>query len=198
MGHPSGFLNHERKSYSYLPVDQRVKSWKEFAIPLAAEELATQGSRCMDCGIPFCHATGCPVYNLIPEWNDLVYRGDWREALVRLEMTNNLPEVTGRLCPAPCEASCTLAINSSPVTIKQIELAIVERGFAEGWVVPRPPAALTGRRVAIVGSVFGGSIPMILIRKGMPVYKARMTAMLPVPAGVATAQMVSGRWTMDD
>ncbi len=152
MGHPSGFLNHERKSYSYLPVDQRVKSWKEFAIPLAAEELATQGSRCMDCGIPFCHATGCPVYNLIPEWNDLVYRGDWREALVRLEMTNNLPEMTGRLCPAPCETSCTLASNLSPVTIKQIELAIVERGFAAGWVVPQPPAALTGRRVAVVGS----------------------------------------------
>ena len=106
----------------------------------------------MDCGIPFCHATGCPVYNLIPEWNDLVYRGDWKEALVRLEMTNNLPEVTGRLCPAPCEASCTLSINTSPVTIKQIELAIIERGFAEGWVVPRPPTTLTGKKVAVVGS----------------------------------------------
>ena len=94
MGHPSGFLDHERKSYSYLPVDQRVKTWKEFTIPLADEELAQQGARCMDCGIPFCHATGCPVYNLIPEWNDLVYKGDWREALVRLEMTNNLSEVT--------------------------------------------------------------------------------------------------------
>ena len=152
MGHPSGFLDHERKSYAYLPVDRRVASWKEFTVPLADDELAEQGARCMDCGIPFCHATGCPVYNLIPEWNDLVYRDDWREALVRLEMTNNLPEVTGRLCPAPCETSCTLSINASPVTIKQIELAIVERGFAEGWIVPRPPATLTGRSVAIVGS----------------------------------------------
>jgi glutamate synthase (NADPH) small chain len=152
MGHPSGFLDHERKSYASLPVDRRVASWKEFTIPLADAELAEQGARCMDCGIPFCHATGCPVYNLIPEWNDLVYRDDWHEALVRLEMTNNLPEVTGRLCPAPCEASCTLSINASPVTIKQIELAIVERGFAEGWIVPRPPAVLTGRSVAIVGS----------------------------------------------
>jgi glutamate synthase (NADPH) small chain len=152
MGHPSGFLDHERKSYAYLPVDQRVASWKEFTVPLANAELSQQGARCMDCGIPFCHSTGCPVYNLIPEWNDLVYRDDWREALVRLEMTNNLPEVTGRLCPAPCEASCTLSINASPVTIKQIELAIVERGFAEGWIVPRPPTTLTGRTVAIVGS----------------------------------------------
>jgi glutamate synthase (NADPH/NADH) small chain len=152
MGHPSGFLDRERKSYAYLPVDKRVASWKEFTIPLSDAELSEQGSRCMDCGIPFCHATGCPVYNLIPEWNDLVYRGDWREALVRLEMTNNLPEVTGRLCPAPCEASCTLSINASPVTIKQIELAIVERGFAEGWIVPRPPTTLSGRTVAIVGS----------------------------------------------
>jgi glutamate synthase (NADPH/NADH) small chain len=152
MGHPSGFLNHERVSYTYLPVDQRVKIWKEFSVPVSDEELARQGARCMDCGIPFCHTTGCPVYNLIPEWNDLVYRDDWREALVRLEMTNNLPEVTGRICPAPCEASCTLAINTSPVTIKQIELAVVERGFAEGWIVPRPPASLTGRRVAVVGS----------------------------------------------
>ncbi len=152
MGHPSGFLDNERKNYSYLPIDERVKTWKEFTIPVAEEELAKQGARCMDCGIPFCHATGCPVYNLIPEWNDLVYKGDWKEALVRLEMTNNLPEVTGRLCPAPCEASCTLSINTSPVTIKQIELAVIERGFSEGWVVPRPPTTLTGKKVAVVGS----------------------------------------------
>ena len=152
MGHPSGFLDHARVSYGLLPVDERVKSWREFTIPVPEAELSRQGSRCMDCGIPFCHSTGCPVYNLIPEWNDLVYKGDWKEALIRLEMTNNLPEVTGRICPAPCESSCTLAINTSPVTIKQIELAIVERGFTEGWVVPRPPARLTGQRVAVVGS----------------------------------------------
>ncbi|HEY9593320.1 MAG TPA: glutamate synthase subunit beta [Spirochaetia bacterium] len=152
MGHPSGFLDTPRVSSHYLPVDERVKTWKEFTIPLPDAELAKQGSRCMDCGIPFCHSTGCPVYNLIPEWNDLVYRDDWREALTRLEMTNNLPEVTGRICPAPCETSCTLSINTSPVTIKQIELAIVERGFAEGWIQPRPPSKLSGRRVAVVGS----------------------------------------------
>jgi glutamate synthase (NADPH) small chain len=152
MGHPSGFLDHNRVSAHYLSPEERVKSWKEFTHALPEAELQEQGARCMDCGIPFCHATGCPVYNLIPEWNDLVYKGDWREALIRLEMTNNLPEVTGRICPAPCEASCTLAINTDAVTIKQIELAIIERGFAEGWVVPRPPAALTGKRVAVVGS----------------------------------------------
>jgi len=152
MGNPTGFIDHPRVSGHYLPVEERVKTWKEFTIPVPEAELSRQGSRCMDCGIPFCHSTGCPVYNLIPEWNDLVYRGEWKEALQRLELTNNLPEVTGRVCPAPCEASCTLSINSSPVTIKQIELAIAERGFAEGWVVPRPPAHLTGKRVAVIGS----------------------------------------------
>ncbi|HUI72346.1 MAG TPA: glutamate synthase subunit beta [Spirochaetia bacterium] len=152
MGHPSGFLQFDRKTGHYLPPEERVKTWKEFTETLPDEELSRQGARCMDCGIPFCHSTGCPVYNLIPEWNDLVYHGDWREALVRLEMTNNLPEITGRICPAPCEASCTLAINSNPVTIKQLELAIIERGFSEGWVEPHPPRTLTGKRVAVVGS----------------------------------------------
>jgi len=152
MGHPSGFLNFERKTGHYSSPDERVKTWKEFTDTLPDEELSRQGARCMDCGIPFCHSTGCPVYNLIPEWNDLVYHGEWREALVRLEMTNNLPEITGRVCPAPCEASCTLAINTSPVTIKQLEYAIIERGFQEGWVQPQPPRTLTGKRVAVVGS----------------------------------------------
>lgn len=152
MGHPTGFLDIPRISFTNLPVDERVKNWREFTVPVPDAELARQGARCMDCGIPYCHAAGCPVYNLIPEWNDLVYRDDWRGALVRLEMTNNLPEVTGRICPAPCETSCTLSINANPVTIKQIELAIIERGFTEGWVVPRPPTRLTGRRVAVVGS----------------------------------------------
>jgi glutamate synthase (NADPH/NADH) small chain len=152
MGHPSGFLQFERRNGHYLSSKERVKTWKEFTETLPDEELAKQGARCMDCGIPFCHSTGCPVYNLIPEWNDLVYHGEWRDALVRLEMTNNLPEITGRICPAPCEASCTLAINTSPVTIKQLELAIIERGFSEGWVEPRPPRTLSGKRVAIVGS----------------------------------------------
>ena len=152
MGHVTGFLDVPRVASGYLPVAERLKSWREFLVMPSEEELRRQGSRCMDCGIPYCHAMGCPVYNLIPEWNDLVYRGEWREAFVRLEMTINLPEITGRVCPAPCETACTLSVNSAPVTIKQIELAIVERGFAEGWAVQRPPRTLTGRRVAVVGS----------------------------------------------
>jgi glutamate synthase (NADPH) small chain len=152
MGHPTGFLDAPRVSSTTLPVDERVRNWREFTVAVPDAELARQGSRCMDCGVPYCHALGCPLGNLIPEWNDLVYRGDWRGALTRLEMTNPLPEVTGRICPAPCEASCTLSINSSPVTIKCIERAIVERGFADGAVTPRPPSAPTGRRVAVVGS----------------------------------------------
>jgi glutamate synthase (NADPH/NADH) small chain len=152
MGHVTGFLDWPRVGPSYLPVSERLKNWKEFIVQPPDEVLRAQGSRCMDCGIPYCHAMGCPVYNLIPEWNDLVYRGEWREAFLRLDLTNNLPEITGRVCPAPCETSCTLAINSSPVTIKAIELSIIERAFASGWVVPRPPRALTGRSVAVVGS----------------------------------------------
>jgi glutamate synthase (NADPH/NADH) small chain len=137
---------------SYLPVAQRLTNWKEFTSPQPEDVLRTQGSRCMDCGIPYCQAVGCPVYNLIPEWNDLVSQGEWQDAWDRLEATNNLPEITGRICPAPCEPACTLAVNSYAVTIQQIELAIVERAFASGWVVPRPPQTLSGRTVAVVGS----------------------------------------------
>jgi glutamate synthase (NADPH/NADH) small chain len=152
MGRVTGFLDLARKDAGRLPVGQRLAGWSEFAVPLGEAELCDQGARCMDCGIPWCHAMGCPVVNLIPEWNDLVCRGEWREALVRLEMTNNLPEVTGRVCPAPCEASCTLSINAAPVTIRQIELAIVERGWSEGWIVPRPARSPSGRTVAVIGS----------------------------------------------
>jgi glutamate synthase (NADPH/NADH) small chain len=133
-------------------VQERIKDYNDVVVQRPPESLEDQGARCMDCGIPFCHSLGCPVYNLIPEWNDLVYRGRWKEAFERLEMTNNLPEVTGRVCPAPCETSCTLSINTAPVTIKQIELAIIERAFAEGWVVPRPPRFETGKRIAVIGS----------------------------------------------
>ncbi|MBD3347220.1 MAG: glutamate synthase small subunit [Chitinivibrionales bacterium] len=152
MGKPTGFMNYERRAPVYKPADERIHNYEEFVILQPTEEIQTQGARCMDCGIPFCHAMGCPVYNLIPEWNDLVYRGKWEEAYYRLEMTNTLPEVTGRICPAPCEAACTLSINTSPVTIKQIELAIIERAFKEGWVVPRPPSVETGKKVAVIGS----------------------------------------------
>ena len=152
MGKPTGFLDYPREAASYRPVQERVRDYREFVVPLPVVRMETQGARCMDCAVPFCHTTGCPVQNLIPEWNHLVHEGDWREALVRLELTNNLPEITGRVCPAPCETACTLSINTSPVTIKQIELAIIERGFAEGWIVPRPPKQETGKCVAVVGS----------------------------------------------
>lgn len=152
MGKTNGFLEYKRVTGSYLPASERLKNYNEFAIPVTADELKNQGARCMDCGIPYCHAVGCPIYNLIPEWNDCIYKGEWRDALLRLELTNNLPEITGRICPAPCEAACTLSYNSAPVTIKQIELAIIENGFKQGLIVPRPPRKETGKKIAIIGS----------------------------------------------
>ncbi|MDP1750190.1 MAG: glutamate synthase subunit beta [Reyranella sp.] len=151
MGLPTGFLEIERKDRPYEKVEKRLKSWKEFVLPLPPAEIGKQGARCMDCGIPFCH-NGCPVNNLIPDWNDLVRRDRWQDALEMLHSTNNFPEFTGRICPAPCEAACTLNIDDNPVTIKSIECAIVDRGWEEGWVVPLVPAKKTGKRVAVVGS----------------------------------------------
>ncbi|MBN1686421.1 MAG: glutamate synthase subunit beta [Spirochaetales bacterium] len=152
MGKPTGFVEYPRLIVEERPVEARVKDYREIVLSPSFESIEQEGARCMDCGTPYCHALGCPVVNLIPEWNDAVYKGLWREAWERLELTNNFPEVTGRICPAPCEAACTLSINSAPVSIKKIELAIIERAFEEGWVVPRPPSRETGRRVAIVGS----------------------------------------------
>ena len=151
MGKPTGFLEVERADRGYDKPAVRKQSWKEFVKPLPAPVLHAQASRCMDCGIPFCHE-GCPVNNLIPDWNSLVYRDQWRQALVTLHSTNNVPEFTGRICPAPCEASCTLNIDDNPVTIKTIECAIVDRGWEEGWITPQLPARRTGKRVAVVGS----------------------------------------------
>jgi glutamate synthase (NADPH/NADH) small chain len=151
MGKVTGFLEFERSDRHYEPVEQRIRHWREFVLPLPEPETARQAARCMNCGIPYCH-TGCPVNNQIPDWNDLVYSGAWREASRNLHSTNNFPEFTGRVCPAPCEASCTLNIDDNPVTIKTIECAIVDRAFAEGWVKPEPPAATTGKSVGIVGS----------------------------------------------
>jgi len=160
MGNPKGFLEFARE----LPLDrdalQRIRDWNEFHEHMDEKKLRDQGARCMDCGIPFCHtgtllsgmASGCPINNLIPEWNDLVYRGLWQEALERLHKTNNFPEFTGRVCPAPCEGSCVLGINSPPVTIKNIECAIIDHGWEHGWVVPAPPRKRTGKKVAVVGS----------------------------------------------
>jgi len=153
MGKPTGFREYERQDVPYRLPSARVGDFGEIYTNPLEEHLRTQGARCMDCGVPFCMSgTGCPIDNLIPEWNDLVYRGRWRDALDRLHKTNNFPEFTGRACPAPCEGACVLGIIEPPVTIKNIENAIIDRGFAEGWVKPNPPAARTGKRVAIVGS----------------------------------------------
>src|SRR3954467_1175222 len=151
MGLVTGFLEIERKDRPYEKVESRLKTWKEFIHPLPPAEGGRQGARCMDCGIPFCHS-GCPVNNIIPEWNELVRRDRWRDALEVLHSTNNFPEFTGRICPAPCEASCTLNIDDNPVTIKSIECAIVDRGWEEGWIQPLLPAKKTGKRGAVVGS----------------------------------------------
>ena len=151
MGKPTGFLEVERKDRSYTAPEERLKHWNEFIVPLAKEEIRDQAARCMACGIPFCH-NGCPVNNIIPDWNHLVYEDDWKTALETLHSTNNFPEFTGRVCPAPCEASCTLNIIDTPVTIKSIECEIVDRGWREGWIEPQVPARKTGKRVAVVGS----------------------------------------------
>jgi NAD(P)H-dependent glutamate synthase small subunit len=173
MGKPTGFIEFTRE----LPADrdplERIKDWKEFHLHMPVEGLKKQGSRCMDCGIPFCHsgtlisgmASGCPINNLIPEWNDLVYRGLWREALDRLHKTNNFPEFTGRVCPAPCEGSCVLGINEPPVTIKNIEVSIIDKGWEEGWVKPEPPEKRTGKKVAVIGSGPAGLSAAVQLNK---------------------------------
>jgi len=151
MGKVSGFLEYTREMPTRRAPAERIKDWFEIYQPFPEENLKTQGARCMDCGVPFCH-TGCPLTNLIPDWNDLVYRGKWREAVRQLHATNNFPEFTGRICPAPCEAACVLGINEPPVTIKHIEKTIIDRAFAEGFIKPEPAAVKTGRRIAVIGS----------------------------------------------
>ena len=151
MGKVTGFLEFERLEEGYEPVPQRLKTWKEFVIGLSEEQSKVQSARCMDCGTPFCNS-GCPVNNIIPDFNDLVYQGDWRSAIEVLHSTNNFPEFTGRVCPAPCEAACTLNVNDDPVGIKSIEHAIIDRAWAEGWVTPQPPVAKSGKTVAVIGS----------------------------------------------
>ncbi len=151
MGDATGFLKHDRENPTRRPVPVRLRDWKEVYEPFAAEKLQVQASRCMDCGIPFCN-NGCPLGNLIPDWNDLVYRNHWQDAIERLHATNNFPEFTGRLCPAPCESACVLGINEDPVTIKQVEVSIVDRAWDEGWITPQIPNHSTGKRIAVIGS----------------------------------------------
>src|SRR5882757_797086 len=151
MADPKGFLTTPRETPKSRPVDLRLMDWREVYEDFASTKLQKQAGRCMDCGIPFCHQ-GCPLGNLIPDWNDLVYRDHWQDAIERLHATNNFPEFTGTLCPAPCEAACVLGINSDPVAIKRVEIEIIDRAWDEGWVTPQPPASLTGRKVAVIGS----------------------------------------------
>src|ERR1051325_7762059 len=151
MGKPTGFIEIQRKKQPTRPVEERIHDWHEVYLAYGTGDLEAQGARCMDCGIPFCHQ-GCPLGNLIPDWNDLVYRDKWQAAIDRLHATNNFPEFTGRLCPAPCEGSCVLGINDDPVTIKSIEVSIIHRAFDEGWVTAQPPETRTRRSVAVVGS----------------------------------------------
>ena len=153
MGKLTGFKEYDREAVPYRDPVQRANDFLEIFTPADVDQLQIQGARCMDCGVPFCQsATGCPIDNLIPEWNDMVYEGHWQDALDRLHKTNNFPEFTGRTCPAPCEGACVLGITDPPVTIKNIENAIIDRGWAEGWIRPEPPDTRTGKRVAIVGS----------------------------------------------
>ena len=164
MGKATGFIEYERRPIPDRPPLERIKDWNEIHEHFEEDKVVTQGARCMDCGTPYCHtgillsnmASGCPINNLIPEWNDLVYKGKWREALDRLHKTNNFPEFTGRVCPAPCEGSCVLGVIEPPVTIKSIECAIIDKGFEEGWLTPCPPKTRTTKKVAVVGSVPAG------------------------------------------
>ncbi|GIU80295.1 MAG: dihydropyrimidine dehydrogenase subunit A [Bryobacteraceae bacterium] len=166
MGKPTGFMEYQRESFGRRPVEERVRDWFEVYVPLPEDRVRKQGARCMDCGVPFCH-TGCPLTNLIPDWNDLVYKGRWREAIRELHATNNFPEFTSRICPAPCESACVLGINEPPVSIKAIERAIIDRAWAEGWIQPEPPLERTGKRVAVVGSGPAGlAAAQQLARKG--------------------------------
>jgi len=152
MGDSKAFLNLSRQEVGHRPVEERVHDFRELELPLSPEQIRQQAGRCADCGIPFCHGTGCPLKNCIPDFNELVYKDRWEEACRNLHSTNNFPEITGRICPAPCEASCTLALNDEPVLIRHIEYKIVERGFEQGWIKPLPPATKTGKRVAVIGS----------------------------------------------
>jgi len=152
MGEVKGFLKYNRQPTGYRPVEERIHDFEELELPLTPEQIFQQAARCMDCGIPFCHGVGCPLKNFVPDLNDLIYHNRWRQACELLHSTNNFPEFTGRVCPAPCETACTLAISDQPVLIRHIEYQIVERGFAEGWIRPIPAVKKTGKKVAIIGS----------------------------------------------
>ena len=180
MAKPTGFIEFERKGPPSRPVAERVGDWLEYYEEMPAKQLNEQAARCMDCGVPFCHQ-GCPLGNIIPDWNDLVYRGHWRDAIERLHATNNFPEFTGRLCPAPCEAACVLAINDDPVTIKQVEVRIIERAWEEGWIHPEPPQQRTERRVRARRR----AVPVDRLHPVQHCFSHAQQAPAPVAAGIA-------------
>jgi glutamate synthase (NADPH/NADH) small chain len=192
MGKVTGFLEYGRVEETYAPVETRVKHYKEFVLALKEDDAKIQGARCMDCGIPFCN-NGCPVNNIIPDFNDLVYRGDWKNAWHVLDSTNNFPEFTGRICPAPCEAACTLNFNDDPVGIKSIEHAIVDRAWSEGWVVPRPAKTRTGKTVAVVGSGPAGLAAAQQLARALPrlSFSTRRTT---ASAGSCATAFPTSRW----
>jgi len=167
MGESKGFLKYKRREVGHRPVEQRVHDFAEIDLPLSPDQIHQQAARCMDCGIPFCHGVGCPLKNCIPDLNELIYKGKWEQACQLLHSTNNFPEITGRVCPAPCEAACTLSINDDPVLIRHIEYQIVERGFEKGWIRPQPAAKNTKKRIAVVGSGPAGlAVAQQLVRAG--------------------------------
>ena len=193
MGKVTGFLEIDRRDRRYAPASDRIRHYNEFVIPLSEEATRDQAARCMDCGIPYCH-NGCPVNNQIPDWNDLVYRGDWEEAARNLHSTNNFPEFTGRICPAPCEASCTLNLIDDPVTIKTIECAIVDRALGEGWIKPEPPAQKTGKKIAVVGSGPAGlACAQQLARAGHEVHRLREKRQARRPAALRHPRLQDGK-----
>ena len=191
MGKTTGFLEVERVDPNKRPVTERVKDYREFELPIVKETLQGQGARCMDCGIPFCN-TGCPLGNLIPDWNDFVYKDDLKLASIALHSTNNFPEVTGRICPAPCEAACVLGINDDPVAIKLIERSIADRAFAEGLIVPEPPRLKTGKRVAVVGSGPAGMAAAQQLRA--PATTSRCSSATTASGGCSLTASPISRW----
>src|SRR5258708_2899931 len=194
MGKVTGFLEYTRELPQRRPVTERINDWFEIYQKFPEENIRQQGARCMDCGVPFCH-NGCPVNNIIPDWNDLVYKGRWREAVRVLHATNNFPEFTGRICPAPCEAACVLGINEPPVAIKVIERSIIDYAYQQGWITPEVPPSRTGKRVAVIGSGPAGPLPITATL--LPVRDGKRVAVIGSgPAGLAAAQQLAraGHW----